>query len=868
MYSFTPKYIAVFLFTWVLALSFSANADSYTIEPPSKWVTSVPAKNGHITNQQEHSNGIAYSLVDEQLRVDADRKLERYFHYVSKALNTSGVEDISRISIGFDPIYETVKLHKIAIHRGDQVINMIDRTKIDILQREQALENLIYDGSKTINVFIEDIRPDDSVEYSYSIVGSNPVFSGHFASYFSLQWPVPVERVHYKIVWPTSRPLIIRNHLSDINPSKKTLGDFTEYLWDIKNVERKTWDDATPNWYDPHPGFYLSDMQTWKEVVEWALPLYGSTSVSADQLAVIEQITQKNQSPKEKILAALRFVQNEIRYLGIEIGSRSHKPHAPDTVLKQRFGDCKDKSVLLVSLLQAMGIDASPVLVHNRFGEQLHKALPTPRAFNHVITQVRLNDKVYWLDPTRTYQAGSLDTLFQADYGFGLVISDESSDLVNISEDITYTHSKVVEESYDISSPENTATYNINTHFGYYYADDTRRFFSESNHDDIQQDYLNYFARTYPEIKVADELVMIDNPQVNRVTTKESYKIDKVWLGEDGDQYTYVNFVPFLLSDHIKDVSSPIRTMPYAISHPVRYQQTTRILVPDNSAFENESVTLEDKAFSFSRNVMFENDLLTIDYIYESRADHVAPEDIALYSENVDKLQDMAFYQIYKTNPNLNYGTYEYSEGDVNWVMVIFSLASFVVCIVLALKYVYLHDPEYVAPDDLDSSIKGIAGWLLLPALAVIINPIRVLTTMDELAYIYSEIQWEILGNGMNGTALQYLVAGEILLNIVFFVVSIFIAVMFFQKRHTFPRVYIAFLVFTFVAITADTVASYYLLPKELFEEIGGFKEVLKQGIATFIWGLYFLESRRVKATFVNQRGKPITKTTPQLGSE
>ncbi|MFX8207373.1 transglutaminase domain-containing protein, partial [Acinetobacter baumannii] len=85
--------------------------------------------------------------------------------------------------------------------------------------------------------------------------------------------------------------------------------------------------------------------------------------------------------PEARLLAALRFVQREVRYLGIEMGANSHAPHPPETVLPRRYGDCKDKTLLTLTLLGRLGIPASPALVHTTERQAAAERLPTPWAF-------------------------------------------------------------------------------------------------------------------------------------------------------------------------------------------------------------------------------------------------------------------------------------------------------------------------------------------------------------------------------------------------------------------------------------------------------------------------------------------------------
>ena len=106
----------------------------------------------------------------------------------------------------------------------------------------------------------------------------------------------------------------------------------------------------------------------------------------------IKEIETANSSDEEKTKAALQFVQDDIRYMGIEIGENSHKPADPSKVFAQRFGDCKEKSYLLCVMLRAMNIDASPVLINTVSKKSISELLPAPTDFDHLTVRVKLDN--------------------------------------------------------------------------------------------------------------------------------------------------------------------------------------------------------------------------------------------------------------------------------------------------------------------------------------------------------------------------------------------------------------------------------------------------------------------------------------------
>ncbi len=67
-------------------------------------------------------------------------------------------------------------------------------------------------------------------------------------------------------------------------------------------------------------------------------------------------------------------------------------------VLANQYGDCKDKSTLLNTLLEAEGFHASSVLLNTLF--EVEPEVPSPYQFDHMITVVSIEGKNVWLDST------------------------------------------------------------------------------------------------------------------------------------------------------------------------------------------------------------------------------------------------------------------------------------------------------------------------------------------------------------------------------------------------------------------------------------------------------------------------------------
>jgi transglutaminase-like putative cysteine protease len=126
-------------------------------------------------------------------------------------------------------------------------------------------------------------------------------------------------------------------------------------------------------------------------------------------------------------------VQAEIRYFSVSLGESSHRPSQPGLVLERRYGDCKDKSLLLMSLLKELNIPSRAVLLQSKGRKSLSKSLPSPQLFDHAIVQVTIGGKAFYLDPTRLGQYGKLDRLGQVHEGsLALLVAPEAQQLSTI----------------------------------------------------------------------------------------------------------------------------------------------------------------------------------------------------------------------------------------------------------------------------------------------------------------------------------------------------------------------------------------------------------------------------------------------------
>jgi hypothetical protein len=147
------------------------------------------------------------------------------------------------------------------------------------------------------------------------------------------------------------------------------------------------------------PRMAWSTFKSWEAVGAWYQGLESDRIVpDAAVKAKVAELTAGNTTEEEKVRAVYSYVSTQIRYIGVAFGIGRYQPHRAGDVLENQYGDCKDKHTLLAAMLTSLGLHPNAVLIGA--GVRFNEAVPSPGAFNHLITSVPVGGKTVWLDST------------------------------------------------------------------------------------------------------------------------------------------------------------------------------------------------------------------------------------------------------------------------------------------------------------------------------------------------------------------------------------------------------------------------------------------------------------------------------------
>ncbi len=243
--------------------------------------------------------------------------------------------------------------------------------------------NPIYSDQKQKIVLFPDVEVGDVLSATVKYV-SHPYLPGLFSLFRDYSRTFAHNDVSVRLTVPKSMPLHTETH--ELKFSKHEAGDKLVYEWHYANPRPLAEDNIVLDASDRVPRLFASSFATYDQMAHaYAAVAAAKTAVTPAIQKTADEVTSGITDRRKQAEALYYWVSRRIRYVAIELGRGSIVPHAADTILTNRYGDCKDHSALLVALLKAKGIEADIVLIN--YGSSY--ALPSPptlAAMNHAIT--------------------------------------------------------------------------------------------------------------------------------------------------------------------------------------------------------------------------------------------------------------------------------------------------------------------------------------------------------------------------------------------------------------------------------------------------------------------------------------------------
>ncbi|OGF51740.1 MAG: hypothetical protein A2044_05870 [Candidatus Firestonebacteria bacterium GWA2_43_8] len=396
MYLALAVLLAVFLSS--CASTGSAVIKSVAESNPVEYLKNTP-------KQEDHPNAAAVVLLSHAyIEVNEDgtelsRETSKY-----KILSERGY-NFGQKSIGYKEGYSEVKVVYANTIRADGTVVPLDPK--DIKEFSPYANYDFYTDIKEKRFTMPALEPGCVVEYCIEVKTIKSVYPFDVFVPFKMQDMVPLKEDLLEIVLPEKLELQTAMFLTDVKPEITKTGGKKRYFF--KNLDKPEIlpETGMPRSYDREvfPQFVAWTLKDWDGIARWYNELVRKQMTMNKELEdftnnLIKEAGAK--TDKEKIRAIFYFVAQKVRYVAVELGPNTHEPHSAVEVFKKRYGDCKDKTTLMLSMMKLIGIEAVPTLVPSN-EEAFDEKTPSLGAFNHVIAAVEYpagSGSYIWLDGT------------------------------------------------------------------------------------------------------------------------------------------------------------------------------------------------------------------------------------------------------------------------------------------------------------------------------------------------------------------------------------------------------------------------------------------------------------------------------------
>jgi len=400
-------------------------------QPPASlgqpgWLKEVVKEGWSISS---HKDAAAITLHSSTaVKIFDDGRAGMQVRQAYKILKPSG-EEFGVLAEAISPFRKVKDLKGWAYFREGNTRTL---TKENVVQISMPGTETFYDDSQLLVARLPDIKPETILAFEYNI--ENVDLTGAFQR-FVFQKQQPVKFAQFAVSLPEGWQMHQTTWHSDRLAYAQ---NGNSHSWTASELPYLLEEPLMPSWHALSPRVAVTcynsgeaktiQFPDWAAVARWCAEMHREAALPEEavrQQAL--QLTQGLATTEEKLRAIADFVRDEVRYVAVEIGEGRWRPRPSATTLRNRFGDCKDKTALMRAMLQAIGIASVSVIANTNYA--VKSELPTPFQFNHCIVGIPLTgqkNKISlqhsglknWLffDPTdRATRLGDLPPALQGD---------------------------------------------------------------------------------------------------------------------------------------------------------------------------------------------------------------------------------------------------------------------------------------------------------------------------------------------------------------------------------------------------------------------------------------------------------------------
>jgi len=452
--------------------------------------------------KEEIKNGAVIIKKDVKHELDKDNNSKSTYYYLIALLDKKAIEDYTHISIPFNSYYKDYKIDFARIISKDGVVNELKKDALQI----KTPNNNMYNDTKIIEFSLPSMKNGSFIEYKLTFNSKKQLInkhwskSGYIGRFHINNSSARIDSVRsskIEVSIPKTNKLFTKFYNIKVKPKIKTVENKKIYSWQFNDISKFDFEDLTAiSYYRIVPNYSFSTMKNWSVLNNQFNEIFNEKVVVDSKIKnLASKITKNTKNDEEKIEKIYKYLQENIKYVFANFGSGGFTPHSTHEILENLYGDCKDQSILFISLLRAVGIEAHPTIVNASLFTKFDKEIVMPQYFNHMITYIP--SKNLWVDTTGsnfTFPGTSVNTIDKN----SLIIKDK----VEIKKITNKLENEIlITKRYDYKN--NNQLLNVEIDFKGAYSDHYKALYSQYD-SKLTDMYESFFAQLYNSATIKD----------------------------------------------------------------------------------------------------------------------------------------------------------------------------------------------------------------------------------------------------------------------------------------------------------------------------------------------------------------------------
>lgn len=345
----------------------------------------------------------------------------------------------SDIVVFYDKAFDDVELFNIKIYDAEG--KLIRKIKNKEVSDHSSYSNNVFDEGRYKYADGTHTEYPYTVEYEYTKTRSMTMFYPDWNICHN-SFELAVEKSEFEVITPKEIQVRYKAKNIEVEPQIKNENGLNYYTFSASNIPAYIDEPLSPikELVLPYVAFapdkfsvanYEGDMSSWESLGRFSYELNKNRDeLSEEMKTIIADLIAAANTEEEKVKILYRYLQENMRYVSIQLGVGGWQTFDAKYVERNKYGDCKALTNFMKSMLTEVGIEAHAALIRNGDEANDQSLDFSTSDFNHVILYVpKVKEKGLWLECTSSdLPAGVIGS--SNENRFALIVKPEGSELI------------------------------------------------------------------------------------------------------------------------------------------------------------------------------------------------------------------------------------------------------------------------------------------------------------------------------------------------------------------------------------------------------------------------------------------------------